>query len=150
MLHDNRQGVREGVEISPKPRQFGAKVHGRDGMVEFVQPLTDCLQFGECVSELGADLAEHSFIGHAEEGAWRVPTLLVAAEPHRSKISPLYTFGDDGRRTMDSGSARPELPRVKACPSCGWAMYREPDPDDERRTVYCCSNRACEREERAA
>jgi len=31
--------------------------------------------------------------------------------------------------------------------SCGWAIYREQDSEDERRTVYSCSNRACEREE---
>jgi hypothetical protein len=29
-------------------------------------------------------------------------------------------------------------------------MYLEADPDDPRRSVYCCSNKACEAEERAA
>jgi hypothetical protein len=42
------------------------------------------------------------------------------------------------------------MPGVKRCPSCGWQMLLERDADDPRRTVYACSNRACEREEHAA
>jgi hypothetical protein len=73
MLHDNRDRIRERVEVAPEPRQFGPKAYGGDRVVEFVQPLTDRPQFGECVSELGADRAEHLFVAHADGSAESVP-----------------------------------------------------------------------------
>jgi hypothetical protein len=53
-----------------------------------------------------------------------------------------------------------KLSEVKACPSCGWIMRLQVDPDpQEKPTVkaadfspvrfYLCANRACEHAERA-
>jgi hypothetical protein len=59
--------------MGTKTRQFGPKAYGCDRVVEFVQSLTDHPQFGERVRELGANLAEHLFIGHADGSAGTVP-----------------------------------------------------------------------------
>jgi hypothetical protein len=59
-----------------------------------------------------------------------------------------FTFGDAARWSDPNAAPRP--PKVRRCVSCGWATCREPDSDDERGTIYSCSNKACEREERAA
>ncbi len=55
---------------------------------------------------------------------------------------------------------RAKLHETRQCPSCGWIMKLEIDPDPrETRAIkadvspvrfYLCANRACEREERAA
>jgi hypothetical protein len=44
----------------------------------------------------------------------------------------------------------PKPPSKKICHMCGRQMFLERDQDDPRRTIYACSNKACEREERAA
>ena len=58
MLHDNRHGIRQAVQMAPEAREFGANAHSRDCMVEFAQSLADCPQVDERVGELGADSAD--------------------------------------------------------------------------------------------
>jgi hypothetical protein len=49
-------------------------------------------------------------------------------------------------------NAMPQTPKpapAKRCPSCGRVAYREVDPDNAKRWIYCCSNKSCEFEQAA-
>jgi hypothetical protein len=71
-------------------------------------------------------------------------------------------FGDPLRIAMPNAMSAPtpKPPSKKVCPSCGWIMRLQVDPDDRTPQTdtadlsvvrfYLCSNRACEHAERAA
>jgi hypothetical protein len=128
MLHDNRHRIRKRIEVSPEARQFGAKAYGCDRMVEFVQPLTDCPQFGECVSELGANLAEHLFIAHADGSAGSVPDL----EESQMIRSDEWTasFHGCGESMMNAGYRGVRLGgTLERIRHAAGLLCREPEPD---------------------
>jgi hypothetical protein len=100
MLHDNRDRVRQRVEIPPQSPELAANTHRRNRAIEFLQSPADRSQFRQRVRELRADLAPWRLIAHADARAENVPhgpTVIEASSrradqqsafsPHRSRAS---------------------------------------------------------------
>jgi len=111
MLHDNRDRVRQRVEIPPQSPELAANTHRRNRAIEFLQSPADRPQFSQRVREVRADLASWQLIAHADARAES-----VASRPRRhrsvSETSGKATGVSPQRRRaslLDLGGAYPRV-----------------------------------------
>jgi hypothetical protein len=97
MLHDNRDRVRQRVEIPPQSPELAANTHRRNRAIKSLQSPADRPQFSQRVRELRADLAPWRLIAHADGRAENVPPgrAVIEASQRRAAKRPAFRRSGD-------------------------------------------------------
>jgi hypothetical protein len=105
MLHDNRDRVRQRVEIPPQSPELAANTHRRNRAIKSLQSPADCPQFNQRVRELRADLAPWRLIAHADARGENVPPGRPSSKRLRDERQSDRRFAPISRRSSGHANA---------------------------------------------